>query len=352
MADNNELERTFQFGEKALGYLKYNASPAIPRYYELWYTYASGANVDLIRAIQQSLSDKTKLSPEDTDRIYEAFLSPQRITEKVEEVGGQISHELTEIMQMLSSAARTSGQFGDSLETVVKDLTDITDPAQLKPILASLIQASTEMAENSRELESRLEESHNQIEQLNNSLEVIRMESMTDPLTNIANRKMFDKTIDKRVTEAKSLNEPLCLLMLDIDHFKKFNDTYGHQTGDQVLRLVGHALKSNVKGRDLAARYGGEEFAIILPQTELTDTLTLADQIRLAIMNKELVKKSTGEKLGRITVSIGAALYRTDEAIEEFINRADACLYAAKRAGRNQVKSENDDDVAPLADSA
>lgn len=352
MADNSEIERTFAFGEKALGYLKYNVSPAIPRYYELWYTYASGTNVELIRAVQQSLTDNTKLTLEDTDRIYNAFLSPQRITEKVEEVGGQISQELTEIMQMLASAARASGQYGDSLEAVVKDLTDITDPAQLKPILASLIEATTEMATNSHQLETRLDDSHHQIEQLNISLETIRMESMTDPLTNISNRKMFDKTLKERVDEAGVSNDPLCLLMLDIDHFKSFNDTYGHQTGDQVLRLVGHALKSNVKGRDLAARYGGEEFAIVLPQTELADALTLAEQIRLAIMNKELVKKSTGEKLGRITVSIGAALYKSDETIEEIINRADGCLYAAKRAGRNQVKSEKDADVTPLADSA
>ena len=130
-----------------------------------------------------------------------------------------------------------------------------------------------------------------------------------------------------------------------IDHFKLYNDTYGHQTGDQVLRLVAHTLKTNVKGRDLAARYGGEEFAIILPHTTLDDALKLAEQIRRAVYTKELVKKTTAESLGRITISIGAALYRPGESVEALIHSADSCLYAAKHAGRNMVKSETDPDV-------
>lgn len=346
------IERTYQFGEKALGYLKYNETAAIPRNYELWYTYASGVNPQLIKAIQEALSKNSKLSVEDTDSIYEAFLSPHKITEKVEQVGSDISSEVKAILHLLETTASSTGQYGESLEVVADELTDIKEPSQLKPILASLIEATTQMASNSRELEVRLEESHDQIEKLNASLETIRMESMTDQLTNIPNRKLFDQTFKARTAEAESSGEPLCLLMLDIDHFKKFNDNYGHQTGDQVLRLVAHAMKSNVKGRDLAARYGGEEFAIILPQTTLDAALTVAEQIRLAIMNKELVKKSTGEKLGRITVSIGAALYNPGEPLDEFMNRADTCLYAAKHAGRNQVKSERDDIGSPMADSA
>ena len=130
--------------------------------------------------------------------------------------------------------------------------------------------------------------------------------------------------------------------MTDIDHFKKFNDTYGHQTGDQVLRLVGLSVKQNVKGQDIACRYGGEEFAIILPRTDRKQAVILAEHIRKAVMSKELVKRSTGENLGRITISIGVAQYAADDSAQSVIERADACMYAAKRAGRNQVKSEDD----------
>ena len=128
--------------------------------------------------------------------------------------------------------------------------------------------------------------------------------------------------------------------MVDVDHFKKFNDTWGHATGDQVLRLVAQCFKGNTKGRDTAARYGGEEFVVVLPQTSVDNAITVADQIRRSVESKKIVKRSTGETLGSITLSLGVAKYIPGEPIAETIDRADACLYAAKRAGRNRVMSE------------
>ena len=103
-------------------------------------------------------------------------------------------------------------------------------------------------------------------------------------------------------------------MMTDIDHFKTFNDTFGHLTGDQVLRLVALSVKQNVKGQDIAARYGGEEFAVILPDTVLRSGVTVADHIRRAVMTKELMKRSTGEHLGRVTISIGVASLRPGDS--------------------------------------
>jgi diguanylate cyclase len=134
----------------------------------------------------------------------------------------------------------------------------------------------------------------------------------------------------------------LTLLITDIDHFKRFNDSYGHLTGDQVLRLVALSVKQNVKGADLAARFGGEEFAVILPNTPMRSALTVAEHIRRAVMSKELVKRSTGENLGRVTISIGVASYRPGDTYASLIDRADTCLYAAKRGGRNKVVCETD----------
>ncbi len=150
------------------------------------------------------------------------------------------------------------------------------------------------------------------------------------------------------MAEAKEKNEPLSLLMSDIDHFKSFNDKYGHLTGDQVLRLVAISVKQNVKGQDIAARYGGEEFIVVLPNTTLQSAITVADHIRRAVMTKELLKRSTGERLGRVTISIGAAVLRPHDTAQSLIERADNCLYAAKRQGRNRVICEAD----PEADGA
>jgi diguanylate cyclase len=177
---------------------------------------------------------------------------------------------------------------------------------------------------------------------LQDNIETIRTESLTDPLTMLANRKSFDSAIGHVLATADKSGQVFSLLVCDIDNFKAFNDTYGHLIGDQVLRLVATSLKQNVKGQDVAARYGGEEFAIILPDTALRQATTLADHIRRSVMGRELVKRSTGENLGRVTISIGIAAWRPGDTAQTLIERADTCLYAAKRGGRNRAISETD----------
>jgi diguanylate cyclase len=169
-------------------------------------------------------------------------------------------------------------------------------------------------------------------------------------MTGLANRKFFDDSLERAIAEAAARGEALSLLMIDIDHFKAFNDNYGHLTGDQVLRLVASSLKQNVKGQDVAARYGGEEFSVILPNTVLRSALTLGDHIRRAVMSKELMKRSTGEHLGRITVSIGVATLHAGDTPQSLIERADGCLYAAKHNGRNRVICESDPEYSTASE--
>jgi diguanylate cyclase len=184
------------------------------------------------------------------------------------------------------------------------------DREGLRSIVESLVETTNEMQVTNTSLEQKLTASKQEINQLQTNLETVRVESLTDPMTKLANRKFFDDTLDNAVADAHTRGEPLSLLMVDIDHFKTFNDTYGHLTGDQVLRPVATSLKQNVKGQDIAARYGGEEFAVILPNTSLQSAITVADHIRRAVMSKEMMKRSTGEHLGRVTVSVGAATLR------------------------------------------
>jgi diguanylate cyclase len=207
------------------------------------------------------------------------------------------------------------------------------------------MRSTREMQNANSELENRLKTSVQQMATLQSNLEAIRVESLTDPLTLLANRKSLETAMDKLFHE----NRVFSLLVTDIDHFKTFNDRYGHLTGDRVLRLVAGTLKQSVKGRDTAARYGGEEFVILLPETGLRPAMTVAETIRRSVMNKELVKRSTGENLGYVTLSIGVATRRDSDTSESLIGRADACLYAAKRAGRNRVVCETDPEMAKVA---
>jgi len=197
------------------------------------------------------------------------------------------------------------------------------------------------MEGQTRNLQEKLDTSSEQISQLKQDLEDMRLEAMTDALTAIPNRKLFDIQLRQSANDAAKDGEELCLLMVDIDHFKKFNDTYGHQVGDQVLKLLGSTLTACIKGQDTAARYGGEEFAVILPNTSLKDALTVAENIRRAVGTKKVVNRTTGENLGTITVSIGAGRFEHGEPVSQLISRADEAMYMAKRDGRDRVVSQD-----------
>jgi diguanylate cyclase len=203
-----------------------------------------------------------------------------------------------------------------------------------------------------KSLEGELQASSQQVTELRTKLADVRKESMTDPLTGISNRKAFDEALLTAIAAATREEEKVTLLLCDIDHFKLFNDTWGHQTGDQVLRLVAACLGENTKGRDKEARYGGEEFAVLLRGTSLEAATRVANEIRSTVETKKLVKKSTGDVLGAITISIGVAQLAPGETGESLIRRADACLYSAKNNGRNLVINQNDARMTPLKTSA
>jgi len=348
-AVSDEHERTMAFAEIALGQIKSLRQPASPRHFEIWYTYATGYNPSLNQAINETLARNGTLRESDVDHIYETFISVHRFTDRIDKVGSQVMGEIEQVMAMIGAAAGTASNYTQNLETVSQSLGAGADDSTIRAILESLVQATQEMQQNNHALEARLSASKQEINQLQEHLEAVRTESLTDPLTTLANRKSFDEALVRAISNARGKNEHLSLVMTDVDHFKRFNDTYGHLTGDQVLRLVAISVKQNVKGQDIAARYGGEEFAVVLPNTILRSAATLAEQIRHAVMTKDLMKRSTGESLGRVTISLGVAALRPDDTPQSLIERADNCLYAAKRSGRNRVISESDPEVAAPA---
>ena len=330
------------FAEVALGQIKSLRQTAVPRNCEIWYVYATGYNAPLNKIINETLARNGKLTEADLEQIYETYLSQIKTTDRIDQVGSRVIGEIDDVMALISDALGVSATYDASLSGASQNLSAAQTREQVKTIVESLAKSTREMRETNKALETRLSVSKTEISSLQNSLEAIRAESMTDPLTGLGNRKYFDRSIESAVQTAQADGEHLSLLMFDIDHFKSFNDSYGHLTGDQVLRLVGMSLKQTIKGQDITARYGGEEFAVVLPNTALRQALTVADHIRRAVMGKELKKKSTGEILGRVTISVGAAMLKPGDDPDSLIERADACLYAAKRNGRNRVICELD----------
>ena len=342
----DEHERTMAFAEVALGQIRSLRQTAIPRNYEIWYVYATGYNSPLNKVINETLARNGRLTEADLEQIYETYLSHLKTTDRIDKVGARVIGEIDDVMRLLDDALGASTGYDANLRGATEKLEGAESREEVRSVVDALVKSTYDMRDTNKALEERLALSRAEISNLQQSLEAIRAESLTDPLTGLGNRKYFDRSIDTMVQNALASGEPLSLLMFDIDHFKSFNDSYGHLTGDQVLRLVGMSLKQTIKGQDITARYGGEEFAVVLPNTALRQALTVADHIRRAVMSKELKKKSTGEILGRVTISVGVSMLKPGDDTNSLIERADACLYAAKRAGRNRVICEADPEYA------
>jgi diguanylate cyclase len=336
-----EFKRALGYATSAIDLLKRGTIPPYPQFYELLYTYATGVNPTLnarINAIFREGDPTVDLA----ERLYNEFLKSQDANERISSVSERMSARIESVHEAIDTAMTTANAFSGALQAAGSDLEREIDPEALRSMAQRLLGETRLMQDANHQLEQKLEASRDDIAALQRDLDDVRREAMLDPLTKIFNRKYFDEGLVKALAEADADGAPLCLMLLDIDNFKRFNDTWGHQTGDQVLRLVAMTLKSNIKGKDIAARYGGEEFAAILPHTDLEGALIVADNIRKAIQAKELLKRSTNEKLGRITASFGVAAFKAGDTPSTLIERTDRCLYAAKHAGRNKVFSESE----------
>jgi len=235
----NEHERTMAFAEVALGQIRSLRQTAVPRNYEIWYVYATGYNAPLNKIINETLARTGRLTEADLEQIYETYLSHIKTTDRIDKVGARVIGEIDDVMKLLTDALVMSTSYGASLDGADEKLMAAKRPEQVKAIVESLLKSTREMRDTNKALEERLTLSKSEISNLQQSLEAIRAESLTDPLTGLGNRKYFDRMIGTAVQHALAVGEPLSLLMFDIDHFKSFNDSYGHLTGDQVMRLVG-----------------------------------------------------------------------------------------------------------------
>lgn len=333
----HELDVADNFSSKAVDRMRQDRMPPVPQNYELWYVYYANVNPKLRDEINELLLTQDKITEQDCHTLYEKYLNMGQDRESVQKAGDQIHATLHDMSDLMQNVKSTTSEFTNTLKGATDELGDLSVPDNIKDVLMKITTETQRMMQYNIELEQRIDRSAVMMTEVKRDMERIRREAVTDGLTGLANRKAFDDQIGRITRDAKKEKNIFSLIMIDIDHFKAFNDTYGHQVGDQVLRLVALTLVNEVKGQDMAARYGGEEFAIILPGTNINAAMAVADNLRKAVEKKEVINRATGDHLGQITVSLGVAQFYGDENVEELIRRADVALYNSKNKGRNQA---------------
>jgi diguanylate cyclase len=261
-----------------------------------------------------------------------------------------VGNTLSDMTEMVTNVRSSNEDFSGSMSTINSTISEAVGEENLKDLIVRIMGETQKMVAENQALEQKLEKSSMTMQELKQEMEAVREEAYTDSLTRIPNRKMFDTEVVRIIAESRENGKPLCIVFMDIDHFKSFNDTYGHQVGDQVLRLVARSLKEGLKGRDLAFRYGGEEFVVLLPETDIEGAEKVGNILREAIKSKEIKNRSTGETFSRVTISAGVALLHENESVKDWTERADKALYKAKRTGRDKVLVSEDEETALIHD--
>lgn len=296
---------------------------------------------ELARTVQEMLGQKLPLTQERVDYLHATYMGSEH-DKLVQESAASARKLFADMLLSIQQFTGSSQQVGQGVSAGIEALSDMPTEDELRRLAASVVESASVLKDSGESLNAKLEASQKEIFELKENLAKATVESEYDFLTHTFNRKAFDTRLKEAMDEARQSGSELTLLMLDVDHFKKFNDTYGHLIGDEVLKIVARALTDSVKGMDTVARYGGEEFAVILPKTPVGGGMIVGEAIRRTIANRELKRRDTGENYGQVTVSIGVGCFRkaTDSA-ESLIARADEALYRAKKSGRNKVVQEN-----------
>ena len=335
----DSFDTALKTAQSAIDFLAKRRIPPTPGRIEIIYMFLTGQMEELTHRIER-LIVQDKLTMEAIDEMHRHFLVH---AENDDAVLKDASQRFEQTVQDVSDCIATATNKTERFTHVLVDFrSSAGKAASALPGLDSVLTGADEIVAANRVLNDRLVTSSRDIRNLREHLERLERDASSDPLTRIPNRKSFDLALRKATAEAARQNLPLCLLMIDIDHFKQFNDTHGHVLGDQILRLVARTMTRLVRDEDIPARYGGEEFTVVLPGATLDKAVEIADTIRLNVASKNAVNRRTGVVLGTITLSAGVAQYRPGESMSSLIIRADEAMYLAKQQGRNRVLSERD----------
>ena len=329
------IEGSSDLLRRTLALMSRHAAGYAPDSYALWYEYVLGSKPALRAEMDALVNDCERLSLQITFDLHQKHLS-ERAEDSVRRAGAGLLEVMSTMRSSMESASSDANDFDAQLAAFGENLSSASSAEDLTLRVDTMRSDVDRMNKSMTTLNARLEASRRTVASLQNELKLAREEASLDTLTGILNRRGFDLELARHCRNASDTATPMCMVMVDIDHFKKINDTYGHPFGDKVIRAVGQAMSQLTQRKDTAARYGGEEFALLLPETSAIEAREVADRIRRAIARGQIKCNGT-DPVGNITVSAGVAEFVRGEDPTSLTARADRALYASKQAGRNQV---------------
>lgn len=330
---NHALRRRgYDLAENAVARLRRACVVVSPLNFELWFRAEEHPEGPLASELARLECDETPVTEAVSLELAARFLPDHRMVREARESGEQLAQQLEAANRALHNAQTSQRTFGLNLVAGAEALEGAQDPGGVRRVVAHLVASTRRARADAESLGRELEAATVEVNRLRDHMEIIRREALTDALTGLPNRKAFDSALAR----ACASGEPVTLAMLDVDHFKSFNDAWGHATGDQVLKFVAAMIGRVGPAPRLAARYGGEEFAVLFPgespEVAAADLRGMQDTIRTRL----LTRRTTGEQLGSVTVSVGLATGLGD-TLADLLERADAALYASKRNGRDRL---------------
>ena len=335
-AENNN--QAAEYLRKAVPLMVQHNIPPNPLNYALWYTYVSDRVPELNIQLDKTLTTYGTCPTMLSEQLFREHMIRDEIN-GAEDIQANLIGLINDLHECAGTTATKTQDFSEALEESLDSLQKQEDgeaSLPLESIIHALSDHTKSISETARLFQQRMSDAQAEIQSLKEELNKTRQDARVDPLTNLFNRRAFDSELELLIN-ASNTDTTLSFILVDIDHFKRFNDTYGHLMGDKVLQYVGKLLKEVCPEPMLPVRFGGEEFAVLMPKTDKETAASLAEQVRQKIQAIRIKQKKSGEIISSITASFGVAQLTLNESSEQLVERTDKALYKAKDNGRNQV---------------
>jgi diguanylate cyclase len=330
---------------KALPFMAEHSIPITPQNYHVWYEYFQGSNMDLIKAVNEMIALGTKFDERINAQLYSKFFAKDLSEEdrkKMEAEFEAVTKANIETKKLIEPIARdlkamseTNATYGNKLSDFAGKIDQKADIEQVSTMVVALLSDTKRIATQNKSISAQMENYSSQINSLREMLINARAEARIDDLTRIGNRRAFNESLGEEIKWAERNSAVSSFALVDIDHFKRINDQYGHPVGDKALQAIARMLKESVGMNGEVFRYGGEEFAVILSGSSLEQAFGIMEKARKTILDNEFVIR---DKVEEITVSSGISEIKTGVSMEDIQKMADNMLYLAKQSGRNTIR--------------